>query len=79
MKVNEAIGIVNKRYPGMRINGRPMVWKTKFCFMLVPKDYNEAEPYWNSTITAVDSDTGKVSQFSALKYPDFMNNAIPLN
>lgn len=78
MNVKEAMAIVLERYPDKKIIGNPAEYKGMYCFSAVSKDYVDGTPNWDSTVTAVDIQTGEISQFGALENFDFMDNAKPL-
>lgn len=79
ISVKSAISIAKKNYPDKKILGQVMDYKGGYCFSMVPKDYVEGQPNWDSSIIRIDKTTGSVSQFSVFDDINFMTEATPIN
>lgn len=78
MDLKTAISILEKEFPDKKIIGNPAKYRGKYTFSMVAKDFDEGTPNWDATITAIDINSGEVSQFNAFGEPDFLTEATPI-
>lgn len=78
LDLKSAIAILAEKFPDKKVYGNPAEYKGGYAFSLVPKDQDEKAPNCDSTITMIERESGKISQFSAFENLDFCTNAKPI-
>ena len=79
MNVRDAIAILNEKFPDQKVGGTPVNYRRAYAFSLIPKKALDGTPNWDSTITLVDKESGKVSQFNVFGEPAFLTDATPID
>lgn len=77
MELKNALSILSAKFPDKKVYGTPVEYRGKYAFGIVDKDYVDGTPNWDSTVVAIDIDTGEISYLDAFDL-DFMAEARPL-
>lgn len=79
MNLAASLRMLEEKYPDKKIIGNPVEYKGSFAVSMVDKTQSDSEPNWDSTIYAVNKNTGNIRTFSVLDELDFFTQATPIN